>query len=203
MSTTALTAPGRGFFDSRFNARIINVAPGSHGISDRDDEVLSTLLGSCVAACIRDRETGHGGMNHFLLPGDDENGGLALSGEDMRFGVNAMEVLINALIRRGARRDRLEAKIFGGADMKTGARLHAVGERNASFARRFLDREGIPILRQDLGGGQPRRVNYQPATGRAWVSHIDRPRAAGVLEAETEYRRSLKARPTQAILEIF
>lgn len=202
MGATPGAGPERGYFDSRFAARIIHVAPGAHEIAADAGEVLSTVLGSCVAACIRDSETGEGGMNHFLLPGEG-GADLALSGEDLRLGVNAMEVLINALLRRGARRARLEAKAFGGASFLSPTGAPAVGERNAAFVRRFLTREGIPILREDLGGDRPRRVNYQPATGRAWVSRLDNPRLKGVLEAESDLRASLHLRSTIPDLEIF
>ena len=194
--------PERGYFDSRFAARIIHVAPGAHEIAADADEVLSTVLGSCVAACISDRETREGGMNHFLLPGEG-GADLALSGEDLRLGVNAMEILINALLRRGARRARLEAKVFGGASFLGATSAPAIGERNAAFVRRFLTREGIPILREDLGGDRPRRLNYQPATGRAWVSRLDNPRLKGVLEAESDLRARLHVRSAIPNLEIF
>ncbi len=203
MLAKAPDGPVRGFYDPRFQARIVNVPPGAHEVSDAPDEVLSTLLGSCVAACIRDRATGVGGVNHFLLPGDGSRADPASAGADLRFGVNAMEMLINALIRRGARRDRLEAKVFGGANLSIGASAHAVGERNAAFVQRFLDREGIPIARSDLGGRRPRRVNYHPASGKAWVIQIRDPRAAGVIEAESAYRSRIADHPGQADLEIF
>lgn len=141
-------------------------------------------------------------MNHFLLPGEG-GADLALSGEDLRLGVNAMEVLINALLRRGARRARLEAKAFGGASFLSPTSALAIGERNAAFVRRFLTREGIPILREDLGGDRPRRVNYEPATGRAWVSRLDNPRLKAVLEAESDLRASLHLRSSIPDLEIF
>lgn len=200
-STTG--GPERGYFDPRFNARIINVPPGGHDLTAQPGEVLSTVLGSCVAACLRDPVLGLGGMNHFLLPGDQETGTLPAP-EDMRFGTAAMEVLINALLRKGAVRSRLEAKVFGGARMLTERTETAVGSRNAAFVLRFLAREGIPVLAQDLGDQNPRRANYEPATGRAWVNRLAPAESRSeIIAAEQAYRQTLKARNPAANLEIF
>jgi chemotaxis protein CheD len=200
----------RGYFDQRFNARIINVAPGGQDFAGKPGEVLSTVLGSCVAACIRDPALGVGGMNHFLLPdgtggemGGEPAGGAQASQDDMRFGAAAMEQLINGLIRRGAARGRLEAKLFGGATMIGSNRSISVGARNGTFALGFLMREGIPIVARDLGGETPRRANYEPATGRAWVNHLASPRIGGIAEAEAAYRQSIIRRDPAADLEVF
>jgi chemotaxis protein CheD len=202
MPASAPSTDSRRYFDKRFDATIITVAPGAQAITAEVGEVLSTVLGSCVAACIRDGFSGLGGMNHFLLPGDESGPRGDLSGADMRFGAAAMETLINALIRRGALRPRLEAKIFGGGRIMAGSSA-AVGERNIQFVKQFLQREGIPIVGSDLGGSQPRRVNYAPASGKAWVSHLDNPRTAGLIEAEDAYRQTLTRRDPAASLEIF
>jgi chemotaxis protein CheD len=118
--------------------RRINIVQGEHYVSDDPTVVLTTLLGSCVAACMRDPVAGVGGLNHFLLPGNDT---ATQDGPAMRHGVHAMELLVNALLRQGARRDRLEAKLFGGANLMPG--LTDVGRLNADFAEGFLRREGI------------------------------------------------------------
>lgn len=149
------------------NEQRITIVQGEYRVSSNPDVVLSTLLGSCVAACICDSRSGVGGMNHFLLPGD-------LSGvpnDSERFGVHLMELLINGLMSHGARRDRLEAKIFGGAAMVQ--RLGDIGARNGEFAKRFLEYEGIQIVAADLGGNRGRRLLYSPTTGRAKLSYIE------------------------------
>ncbi len=191
----------RGYYDHRFQARIINVPPGGQQIASAEGEVLSTVLGSCVAACLRDPVLRVGGMNHFLLPGDGGQGGQA--GDDMRFGVASMEVLINALIKQGAVRGRLEAKVFGGATLMSERAEASVGTRNAAFVQRFLAREGIPLAAHDLGGPYPRRANYEPATGRAWVNRLASPRLAGIAESEATYRQSITRRDPAASLEVF
>src|SRR5262245_24664514 len=124
-------------------SRLVHVVQGDYAIGDRPDIVLTTILGSCVSACIRDPEAGIGGMNHFLLPGVDR-------GQDsLKYGVHAMELLINALLQRGAMRARLEAKLFGGACVVAGL-TSDVGKENAAFAERFLDAENIPCVSQSL-----------------------------------------------------
>lgn len=142
--------------------RTLQVVQGEHGVSARPDEVLSTVLGSCVAACLWDGEAGLGGMNHFLLAHAQGQGGAP---RDSRYGVHAMEMLINALLRAGARRDRLRAKLFGGA--RIAANLRDIGRTNADFARGFLRDEGIACVAESLGGTLARRVTFHPATGRA------------------------------------
>jgi chemotaxis protein CheD len=144
----------------------VNLVQGEFRVSDDPDVVLTTLLGSCVGACIRDPALGVGGMNHFLLPGA-EVGGVK---ESERIGVHLMELLLNGLMRKGAHRDRLEAKIFGGARMMQG--LSDVGRKNADFAKSFLNYEGIRLVGGDLGGDRGRRLQFWPVTGRALQSYI-------------------------------
>jgi chemotaxis protein CheD len=142
--------------------RKIHVIQGEFQVVDDPDIVLSTVLGSCVAACLRDPEARVGGMNHFLLPGDSD---ASRSSEAERYGVHLMELLVNGLLKQGARRDRLEGKLFGGARILEG--LTDIGAKNASFAKRFLSNEGIRVVAEDLGGTRARRVEYFPLSGRA------------------------------------
>lgn len=129
--------------------------------ASRDPVVLSTILGSCVAVCLHDPGTGTGGMNHFLLP----EGGGSQDSRSERYGVNAMEQLINALLRLGARRAGLVAKAFGGANMSP--RLAPIGDSNTRFTRWFLETEGIPCVAESFGGTNARRVLFWPRTGKA------------------------------------
>ncbi|MFO1012228.1 MAG: chemotaxis protein CheD [Caulobacteraceae bacterium] len=138
--------------------RKIHVIQGHFVVSDEDDVVLTTILGSCVAACLRDPVARVGGMNHFLLPGDGETEGL-------RYGVQSMELLVNGLLRRGARRERMEAKLFGGARLIDG--LTDVGSQNAAFGERFLKDEGIQYFGGSLRGDHARRIQFWPVSGRA------------------------------------
>ncbi len=144
------------------SSKRITVIQGEWVVTRDPEVVLTTVLGSCVAACMRDAEAGVGGMNHFLLPDGGEG---ARKGEAERYGVHLMELLVNGLLKQGARRERLEAKLFGGCAFMSGR--YAVGARNAQFAEQFLRDEGIAYLGGSVGGSQGRRIEYWPVTGRA------------------------------------
>ena len=156
----------------------IHVVQGEQFVTDDPDMVLTTLLGSCVAACMRDPVAGVGGMNHFLLPGGNPSD---LDAKAERHGVHAMELLVNALLNHGARRDRLEAKLFGGARLIDG--LTDVGRQNAHFAERFLAAEGIRHVGGSLLGEHGRKIQYWPVSGRARQSLMER-EARQIFEAE-------------------
>jgi chemotaxis protein CheD len=151
-------------------ARKLHVIQGEHAVSRDPHAVMTTLLGSCIAVCLHDPKAGVGGMNHFLLA--ETSDGVRFEDSAMRYGAYAMEVLINDLMKQGASRDRLEAKIFGGAKMFDA--LNDVGAANAIFARRFLEDEGIPITGASVGGRRARRVEFWPATGRARQREVER-----------------------------
>ena len=139
-------------------SRTIHVIQGEHHVDDRQDVLMTTVLGSCVAACLHDPVRGIGGMNHFLLPDGEARG-------DIRHASAAMEQLVNSLLKRGALRARLEAKLFGGARMMAG--LPDIGRRNGEAAVAFLHSEGIALRAQSLGGSAARRVRFWPALGKA------------------------------------
>lgn len=171
--------------------RRIHVVQGGHAVSSDEDVCLTTILGSCVSACIWDPQARLGGMNHFLLP--EAPGGAP---GDRRYGVQAMELLINGLLARGARRDRLKAKVFGGGRMSDG--MADIGGRNAEFVRRFLRDEDIPIEGESLGGSAARRLQFWPTTGRARQHMVD---GAGV--AKEERRATPPPAPVGGELELF
>ena len=168
-------------------SRRVHVIQGEFKVVNDPSVVLSTILGSCVAACMRDPVIGVGGMNHFLLPGSAES--MASGGDATRYGVHLMELLINGLLKQGARRDRLEAKIFGGA--KTIARFSNVGEQNARFARQFLMDEGIQIVGESTGGEHGRKLEYWPSSGRA--------RQYALTGVETQKTVAMEQRPAPAV----
>jgi len=144
----------------------IHVIQGDFAVSDKAGDVLTTILGSCVATCLYDPIAKVGGMNHFLLPG--ENTGLSCSNES--YGLNAMELLINSLLKMGGKRNRFEAKLFGGARIVQG--LSDVGMKNGNFATEFLAFEGIPCVSKSLGGLMARRVRFWPASGRVQMKNV-------------------------------
>jgi chemotaxis protein CheD len=142
--------------------RRIHVVQGENFVSGDDDVVLTTILGSCVAACMRDPVAGVGGLNHFLLPGNADS---VATPDSTRYGVHAMELLVNNLLRQGARRERLESKLFGGANLMKG--MTDVGATNAAFAEDFLRKEGIRNVGGSLLGTRGRRIQFWPVNGRA------------------------------------
>lgn len=138
----------------------VHVGQGEHYVTDDPSVMLSTILGSCVAMCLRDPTAGVGGMNHFLLPEDTGSG----TDVGRRYGAYAMEILINDCLKMGARRGALEAKLFGGGRMFDS--LKDVGRANADFAERFLRDEGIAVVGGSLRGSGGRRVQFWPVSGR-------------------------------------
>lgn len=146
----------------------LNISQGEHVVSAGENDVISTVLGSCVATCLWDSEAAIGGMNHILLPQD-----LATNSISQMHGVNAMEVLINEMIKSGAVKSRIRAKLFGGARMVAG--LSNIGERNAIFAKNFLNGEGILCEAKNLGGTEARRIQFWPHSGRVRQKIVSAP----------------------------
>ena len=169
----------------------VNIVQGEYFVSDDPDLVITTLLGSCVAACLHDPLAGVGGMNHFLLPGQM---GRERQPAAERAGVHLMELLVNGLLKLGAGRDRLQAKLFGGA--KTMIGLADIGAANAAFARQFLSWEGIPVVASSLGGTTGRRIQFWPATGRARQNFM-----AG--QVSETFTAAMPAPPSAGELELF
>ncbi|MDR2188650.1 MAG: chemoreceptor glutamine deamidase CheD [Azonexus sp.] len=161
---------GNRYYDRDFKVDAAKILPGEYFVTDHD-MALVTVLGSCVAACIRDAETGIGGMNHFMLP---DVGGRGRSGAASDYGLAAMKSLIDHLLQAGARRHRLEAKVFGGAALLGGLTSSQVGARNAAFVLDYLKTERILVVARDLLGSQPRKLYYFPASGRALVKKLRR-----------------------------
>lgn len=138
---------------------MISVIQGEYAVSQQPDAVMTTVLGSCIAACLYDPIIKVGGMNHFLLP--EATTGPA---QNVKYGAYLMELLINEMLKIGADRTRLRAKLAGGAKMNS--MLNGVGDKNIAFAKRYLLSEGIPIEWESLGGAQARRVHFYPISGR-------------------------------------
>lgn len=187
------------YLDSTFGTQAIKVLPGEYLVTG-EDFILVTLLGSCVAACIRDPQLALGGMNHFMLPETElEVGGVGAA----RYGAYAMEMLINDLLKMGALRSRLQAKVFGGAAVLPGFTVNNVGERNAEFVLQYLKAEGVPVLAQDLGDICPRRVYFFPATGRVMVKRLPSAQRVEVAASERAYQTRLRDEPAAGSVELF
>jgi chemotaxis protein CheD len=189
------------YFDREHNSEAAKILPGEYYATARN-MVLVTVLGSCVCACIRDRISGIGGMNHFMLPesGQDRSNPL---GESARYGVYAMEILINQLLKMGAKRSNLEAKVFGGASVLRGFTVNNVGERNAEFVMQFLKTEMIPVLAQDLLDVNPRKVYYFPTSGLVRVKNLKQVHNDTIISREAEYNTRLHYAKLEGDIELF
>jgi chemotaxis protein CheD len=186
MSASLPIATNR-YFDTHFDRPGVKLLPNEF-FTTNEDMVLVTVLGSCVAACIQDRTAGIGGMNHFMLPDDGADVAQAAS-DAMRYGAYAMEVLINELIKAGGRRERFEAKVFGGAAVLAGMTTMNIGDRNSAFVRRYLALENIRIVAEDLQGSHPRKVAFLPRTGQVMVKKLRLSQEASVTEREQALAR--------------
>ena len=151
------------FYDAHFRNDAVKILPGEYFVHN-EDLLIMTTLGSCIAACLWDRNTGIGGMNHFMLPEG--------AGESGRYGSYAMELLINEMMKRGASRMSMEAKVFGGGQVVTGMSSMNVGERNTNFVIDYLKTERIPIMSKDVLDVYPRKVCFLPKSGKAMVKRL-------------------------------
>ncbi len=186
------------YYDPAFKSQAAKLLPGEFYFTN-EDMLIVTVLGSCVSACIRDPVAGYGGMNHFMLPVQGYDGSVNGSGgsvsASMRYGDNAMNVLIERLLRVGGRLDRMEAKVFGGGNVLKGFGQANVGERNSAFVLEYLMQRGIRILAQDLNGAHPRKVYYFQRTGKVFVRKINELRNDTLVKREIEYASRLKGKP--------
>jgi chemotaxis protein CheD len=195
------------YFDREFDSAAVKLLPNEYYVTP-DDMVLSTVLGSCVAACVRDSTAGVGGMNHFMLPDDGGTGNSSGSGGNgsasMRYGAYAMEMLLNELLKAGARRERLEAKVFGGGAVLANMTMLNIGDRNADFVLRYLQMEQVRVTAQDLRGSLPRRISYFPRSGKVMVRKLHRiNEAVQVQRDEQQLVQTLAQQPVRSKVELF
>jgi chemotaxis protein CheD len=189
------------YYDRTFDCEAAKILPGEYYYTGKN-MLIVTVLGSCVSACIRDRVTGLGGMNHFMLPDGGGDAGSPVSAS-MRYGTYAMEVLINDLLKAGARREHLDAKVFGGGAVLRGFTAMNVGERNAAFVMNFLKTERIPVLAEDLNDIHPRKVYFFPKTGKVLVKKLMQTQNDTLAKRELDYARRLKVEPVGGAIDLF
>ena len=173
--------------------------PGEFYTTEKD-EMLVTVLGSCIAACIYDKELGIGGMNHFMLAHSKE-GKWAGDSLSARYGNFAMEHLINELLKNGALKNRLIAKVYGGADL-INSKVLTVGDENIKFVKEYLKTEGIKILEEDLGGNYSRKIYFTPSNGQVSMKKINLKNNT-VLEREARYEKDLTKKEIDNDVELF
>jgi chemotaxis protein CheD len=194
------TGGTRRYRDPKFDETAIKIFPGEHYVSDQPDEMLVTILGSCVAACIRDPHLGIGGMNHFMLP--EANGaGWDTASDSMRYGNVAMERLINDILARGGIRQRLEIKVFGGGNVLNGTAN--IGHRNADFVEDYLAAEKLSIAAHHLRGHLPRRVHYFPLSGKVLLLELPRTEREALVQNENSYKSKIQVEPVAGSVELF
>ncbi len=192
------------YWDRENNIVGARILPGEYYVTT-ENELTITVLGSCIAACIRDRVTGIGGMNHFMLPETTEQklsaGEEAVVGNAMRYGNYAMEHLINMILANGGKRKNLEVKVFGGGKIIPTA--GDVGQRNIDFVLEYIDTEALKIVSQDLGDIYPRKVIFFPKTGKVRMKKIKDLHNETIASREKEYRTSIKDVKVESNIELF
>jgi chemotaxis protein CheD len=169
------------FYDAHFKNDAVKVLPGEFFVHD-EDILIMTTLGSCIAACLWDRDKRVGGMNHFLLP--DAGAGAAGGGDSGRYGSFAMDLLIGELVKRGATRATMEAKVFGGGAVISGMNSINVGERNTAFVLDYLKTERISVVSKDVMDIYPRKVCFLPGSGKAMVKKLASANTEALLSQE-------------------
>ncbi|MDK2123427.1 chemoreceptor glutamine deamidase CheD [Parachitinimonas caeni] len=189
------------YYDKYFGAEAVKILPGEYYVTPRE-MLLVTVLGSCVAACIRDRKKGIGGMNHFMLPECFQDA-ESINGLPTRYGTYAMEMLINHLMKLGASRQNLEAKIFGGGRVLRGFTVSDIGGKNVEFVRHFLDTEKIPVVAEDLLDVYPRKVYFFVPTGRVLVKKLKSVNNNTIVEREKNYSDKLRYMQPGGDAELF
>ncbi|MDO7644131.1 MAG: chemoreceptor glutamine deamidase CheD [Reinekea forsetii] len=193
-------APNR-YFDRHFDQDAVKILPGEY-FATRDNTLIVTVLGSCVSVCLSDAKLKIGGMNHFLLP-NDSSVNHDILGDSARYGGYAMEILINHMLKLGARRSSLVAKIFGGGNVLRGITATQVGQRNANFVQDYLKTERIAILASDLLENYPRKVYFFPATGKVFVRKLKSMHNSTILDRESAYRLRIGNTPIMGDIELF
>ena len=189
------------YFDKKFGVEAAKILPGEYFATD-GNMLLVTVLGSCVAACIHDARAGVGGMNHFMLPRSEQDPTSPIS-MSARYGTFAMEILINQLLKMGARRENMEAKVFGGGNVLRGFTMNNIGESNANFVLEYLHNEKIRVTAEDMLGVHPRKLYYFPKAGKVLVKKIRELHNHTIVERESEYNMRLRDTVVGGDVEIF
>ena len=192
------------YWDKRLNIPAAKILPGQFYVSNKG-EMVATVLGSCISACIRDRVTGVGGMNHFMLPSSNGNPSDSWQNNKvslpLRYGEWAMEFLINEILKHGGKKQNFEVKIFGGG--KILQNMTDIGERNINFALEFLAREDLQISSSDLGDNYPRKVLYFTDTGKVKLKRLRSIHNNTIQAREQEYFQSINKEPSSGDVELF
>ncbi len=192
------------YIDNERGVIAAKILPGEYYVT-QEDELITTVLGSCISACIRDKVSGLGGMNHFMLPETTadklKQGNESVVGNATRYGNYAMEHLINTILMNGGKRKNLEVKVFGGG--KIIPTLTDVGLKNIAFILDYIDMEGLSLLSQDLGDIYPRKIIYFPKTGKVGMKKIEHLHNETIVQRERQYFNNIKNAPVEGEVELF
>jgi len=188
------------YWDRHFQCHAAKILPGEYYVT-AEGEMITTVLGSCVSACIRDSLVGVGGMNHFMLPEGASGKGGGYAAMEARYGSYAMEALINEILKNGGSRAHLEVKLVGGGQVL--ANMTDVGKKNIEFVREYVRSEGMTVVSEDLGDVYPRRVVFFPETGKVMVKRLLRVGNETINEREKQYREELSHQKVSSDVELF
>jgi chemotaxis protein CheD len=191
------------YWDRQHDLPAAKLLPGEYYVTKKD-EVITTVLGSCVSACVRDRLSGVGGMNHFMLPASDQGhwgGSSDPTSTATRYGNYAMEHMINDILKHGGQRRNLEVKVFGGGQIITA--MTDIGRRNVEFVLDYLTTEGLPLISRDVGDVFPRKVLFFPASGRVRVKKLRDMHNDTIVRRERAYQHELEVQPIDGSIELF
>ncbi|MDT8404573.1 chemoreceptor glutamine deamidase CheD [Sulfuriflexus sp.] len=192
------------YWDKMHNITAAKILPGEYYVTTQNEAIV-TVLGSCVSACVRDKVFGIGGMNHFMLPMTTANSSDAWKNVNIsaatRYGNFAMEHLINTILGNGGMRENLEVKVFGGGRIL--AQMTDIGSRNISFVREYIATEKLALLAEDLGDTCPRKVMYNPITGKVKMKKLRSLHNNTIIDRETEYMQKLDIEPVESEIDLF
>jgi chemotaxis protein CheD len=186
--------------DTRFPYEVAVILPGEYFVSV-EPKVVYTVLGSCISVCLRDPFVNVGGMNHFMLAAPSDTEGPDNWADSGRYGSFAMEMLINEILNRGGKKNRLEAKVFGGGKIYDGT--VDIGAKNAAWALDYLEREGVPLLKANVGDVCPRKVYFFTDSGKVLLKKLDRVVAQTIAAEEGQYQAKLQQAPVQSEVTLF
>ena len=189
----------RKYFDKALNANVVKISPGDYYITDQQ-EIITTVLGSCISACIRDTRMKIGGMNHFMIPVKCEHTSRPEQDMDTRYGTYAMEHLINDIYKHGGIKKNLEIKLFGAGNVLVSGN---VGVKNIDFIQNFIRTEGYEIASQNLGGDYPRKINYCPITGKVKMKKLASTNLALIEAEERKLQKKVETTPVAGEIDLF
>ncbi len=190
------------YWDPRMRMPAAKILPGECYVS-KTGEMIVTVLGSCIAACIRDKRIGVGGMNHFMLPIQHEDMTKSAIVSELAYGNWAMEFLVNEILKLGGKKANMEVKLFGGGNVMSNFSHIDVGGRNIDFVLKFIEQEGLSVVAKDLGSDCPRKVLYFPDTGAVKLRRLKTQANDTIGQREREYFQSVNKKPDTGDIELF